>query len=107
MHHFLAHLPGNEVLDLDFAERSLAVPRLDAALDGLSIVHLSDLHFTGRIGKAFFQDVVALSNEQEPDLVAITGDLVDADGLHRLDARHARTAEQPATACSSSWATTT
>ena len=58
LHHFLAHLPGNEILHLDFAERSLAVPRLDAALDGLSIVHLSDLHFTGRIGKAFFQDVV-------------------------------------------------
>ncbi|MCX7425983.1 MAG: metallophosphoesterase [Planctomycetia bacterium] len=96
VHHFLAHMPGNEVLDLDFAERSLAVPRLDAALDGLSIVHLSDLHFTGRIGKAFFQDVVALSNEQEPDLVAITGDLVDGaayidwmpDTLGRLNSRH-------------------
>jgi hypothetical protein len=95
-HHFLAHLPGNEVLDLDHAERSLAVERLDAALDGLSIVHLSDLHFTGRIGKAFFQDVVDLSNQEEPDLVAVTGDLVDAeayidwvpDTLGRLRARH-------------------
>ncbi|MBN1591142.1 MAG: metallophosphoesterase [Pirellulales bacterium] len=79
MHHLLAHLPGNQILQIDVAERVLAMPRLDASLDGLSIVHLSDLHFTGRVGKAFFQEVVQLSNELEPDLVALTGDLVDTD----------------------------
>jgi uncharacterized protein len=96
LHHFLARLPGNQILHLDFAERELDVPRLSPALDGLTIVHLSDTHFTGRVGKAFFQEVVHLSNEQEPDLVAVTGDLVDAseyidwipDTLGRLTARH-------------------
>jgi len=76
-HHFLVHLPGNEILQLDVTERAIDVPRLPAALDGLSIVHLSDLHFTGRVGKAYFREVVRLSNQAEPDLVAITGDLVD------------------------------
>ena len=76
-HHFLVHLPGNESLQLDLTERAIDLPRLPPALDGLSIVHLSDLHFTGRVGKAYFQEVVRLSNELEPDLVAITGDLVD------------------------------
>ena len=59
-------------------------------------MHLSDLHFTGRVGKAFFQEVVDLTNELEPDLVAITGDLVDTnacidwmpDTLGQLTARH-------------------
>lgn len=76
-HHFLAQLPGNQVLQIDVAQHALTVPRLDPRLEGLSIVHLSDLHFTGRVGKAFFQEVVHLSNELRPDLVALTGDLVD------------------------------
>ncbi len=76
-HHFLVHLPGNETLQLDVEERAIDIPRLDPALDGLLILHLSDLHFTGRVGKAYFQDVVHLGNQLEPDLIAITGDLMD------------------------------
>jgi predicted MPP superfamily phosphohydrolase len=76
-HHFLVHLPGNEILKLDITERAIEVPRLAPSLDGLSIVHLSDFHLTGRVGQAYFQEVVAHSNQMEPDLVAITGDLVD------------------------------
>ncbi|NLE38833.1 MAG: metallophosphoesterase [Pirellulaceae bacterium] len=78
-HHFLACLPGNEILQIDRAERVLNMGRLDARLDGLSVVHMSDLHFTGRVGKAYFREVVAVSNEMRPDLVALTGDLVDSD----------------------------
>jgi hypothetical protein len=95
-HHFLVHLPGNEILHLDVAERTLEVQRLDPALDRLSIVHLSDLHFTGRVGKGYFSEVVDLSNQFEADLVAITGDLVDnpdcidwiPDTLGRLQSRY-------------------
>lgn len=76
-HHFLVHLPGNEMLQLDVAERALEVPGLATALDRLTIVHMSDLHLTGRVGKGYFDEVVRLSNQIEPDLVAITGDLVD------------------------------
>ena len=76
-HHFLVHLPGNEILELDVTERAIDVPRLPGALDMLSIVHMSDFHFTGRVGKSFFREVVRRSNEMQPDLVAITGDIVD------------------------------
>lgn len=79
LHHFLAHLPGNEILDLDFAQRAVEVSRLDPALDGMTLVHLSDCHFTGRVGKAFFGEVVRLACEQRPDLIAVTGDLVDTE----------------------------
>jgi predicted MPP superfamily phosphohydrolase len=78
-HHFLAHLPGNEVLQLDVVQRALEIQRLAAPLEGLRIAHLSDLHFSGRIGKAYFQEVVRLANELSPDLVAITGDLIDKE----------------------------
>jgi predicted MPP superfamily phosphohydrolase len=76
-HHFLAHLPGNEVLDLDVVQRALEIERLTAPLDGLRIAHLSDLHYSGRIGKAYFREVVRLCNEFAPEIVAITGDLID------------------------------
>jgi predicted MPP superfamily phosphohydrolase len=76
-HHFLAHLPGNQILDLDLSEQALELPRLPAALDGLSLVHLADLHFTGRIAKSYFLEVVRLANELRPDLACVTGDLID------------------------------
>ena len=76
-HHRIVHIPGNESLALDIAERAVEIPRLAASLDGLTIVHLSDLHFTGRVGKSYFRHAVRLSNELQPDLVVITGDLVD------------------------------
>jgi len=75
--HFLVHLPRNQILKLDVTERALNVPRLAPALDGLSLVHLSDFHFTGRVAKEYFCEVVRRSNQVAPDLVAITGDLVD------------------------------
>ena len=56
--HFAARLPLNEILQLEVTQWVLDVPRLPPALDGLSIVHLSDLHLTGRIGKAYFREVV-------------------------------------------------
>jgi uncharacterized protein len=95
-HHAIVRLPGNESLELDLTERGLDVPRLPPALEGLSIVHLSDFHFTGKVGKPFFEEVVRISNDLEPEIVALTGDFVDKtkcidwipDTLGRLKARH-------------------
>ena len=94
-HHFAARLPWNEILRLEVTDRVIDVPRLAPALDGLSIIHLSDLHFTGRIGKAYFREVVRVVNELRGDLIVVTGDMVDkracvswvADTLGRLSAR--------------------
>jgi len=95
-HHFLVGMPGNEILRLELRDWVIDVPRLPAALEGLSIVHLSDFHFTGRVGKAYFREVVRTSNELRPDIVALTGDIIDArecfdwiaDALGRLTAAH-------------------
>lgn len=76
-HHFLVHLPGNQTLDLEVVERTLSLPGLPAALDRFRLLHLSDLHLTGLVGKGYFQEVVRICNDLEPHLVALTGDLVD------------------------------
>jgi predicted MPP superfamily phosphohydrolase len=73
-----AALPGNEIFQVEFIERELALPRLPAAWDGLTILHVSDLHLNGVPDKAFFRRVMQLCAEPEPDLVCITGDIADS-----------------------------
>ncbi len=47
------------------------------ALDGLRVVQLSDLHIGPTLGRRFAERVVARTNALQPDLVVVTGDLVD------------------------------
>ncbi len=75
----LALLPGNEVFRVDFAERTFRLPRLPAAWDGLSILHLSDLHLCGTPDREFFQTVMDQCLDWDPDFVAVTGDIIDSD----------------------------
>ncbi len=77
---WLLRLPGNESLHLEVNEKHLLVPGLPAALQGLRIVHFSDLHLAGAVPREFFEQAVRQVLELEPDLVAITGDLVDRRG---------------------------
>lgn len=61
----------------------VALPRLPAALDGLTLVQLSDVHLGPTNGRRFLERTVALTNELQADAVVITGDLVDAP-VHQL-----------------------
>ncbi len=51
--------------------------RFPKALSGLKIVQISDLHVGPTIDKAYVENVVRLAMECQPDLIAVTGDLVD------------------------------
>jgi hypothetical protein len=51
--------------------------RLPASADGYKIAHLTDVHIGPMLGAAFAEDVVAKVNALAPDLIVITGDLVD------------------------------
>lgn len=82
-HARLARLPGNNVFKVDFAERALALPRLPATWEGLTILHVSDVHFGGSPGREFFERVMDECRAWEPDLVAFTGDAVDSYEHHR------------------------
>lgn len=60
-------------------ELAVKVPKLPRALDGLSIVQLSDIHVGHFIQRKFMDELVRRANGLRPDVVAITGDLVDGD----------------------------
>ncbi|HZP93811.1 MAG TPA: metallophosphoesterase [Burkholderiales bacterium] len=68
----LAALRGPHVRRVD-----VAIEGLDADLDGLRIVQISDLHVGPTIRAAYVRRVVRMANALVPDLVALTGDLVD------------------------------
>ena len=80
----LALLPGNQVFQVDFVQKTLVLPRLPAVWDGLTILHLTDLHLCGTPDRAFYQYVAdrALTHGT-PDLLAITGDIVDSSWHYR------------------------
>jgi predicted MPP superfamily phosphohydrolase len=66
------------------ARRTAAVRRVDipiaglpAALEGFAIVQLSDIHVGNTIGRDYVEAIVRRANSLQPDVVAITGDLVD------------------------------
>ena len=92
---WLSRLPGNQVLNITVHEKQLAMPRLAAGHDGLRIVHLSDLHMSGRITKPYFETVVEKVNATQPDIIAITGDIVERNHCIDWIPGHARPAPRP------------
>jgi len=61
----------------------IALERWPESLDGFRIVQLSDTHIGPILGRAFVEELVSRANALDPDLVAMTGDLVDG-GVRQL-----------------------
>lgn len=59
----------------------LTLPRLDPAFNGYRIVQLSDLHVVHQMPQRYLDRVIQVTNQQQPDLVVITGDIVTTDPL--------------------------
>ncbi len=64
-------------------EVNVKLARLPRSCDGTSIVQLTDLHIGATLGRAFVEDIVRRTNALNPDIIAITGDLVDGS-VHSL-----------------------
>ena len=80
----LCSLPLNQCFEVEFTEKTLVLPQIPAAWDGLTILHLTDLHFCGTPDRAFYAYVMDRCMKQgAPDLVALTGDIVDSDWHYR------------------------
>lgn len=73
----LALLPGNEQFTVEVATKTFTLPRLPTQWDGVSIVHLSDMHFRGAVARPYFEFVCERAKELNPDLFVFTGDLLD------------------------------
>lgn len=79
------------------SEVAVQLPGLPRVLDGFTIVQVSDVHVGAIIQRRFMDEMVRRCNALRPDLVAITGDLVDGSvrelaaavsALQNLRSRH-------------------
>jgi uncharacterized protein len=59
------------------SEVPVRLPGLPKALDGFTLVQLTDIHVGAIIQERFLDTLVEVANRCRPDLIAITGDLVD------------------------------
>src|SRR3546814_11157993 len=62
---------------------AIAFDGLPKSLRGFSIVQITDLHVGPTIKAGYVQAVVDAANRLRPDIIALTGDLVDG-GVERL-----------------------
>ncbi|MBZ4421909.1 metallophosphoesterase [Myxococcus sp. RHSTA-1-4] len=81
----------------DVRDVPVRLPGLPRALEGFTLVHLTDIHIGGVLQRRFVDELVSRTNALKPDLIAITGDLVDGSveglgpfvsGFGNLRARH-------------------
>lgn len=58
-------------------ELSIPIPNLPRSLEGMTIVQFSDIHVGPYIRERELRHIVHLTNELKPDLIAVTGDVLD------------------------------
>ncbi len=65
---------------------TVRLKKLPEELRGLRLVQLTDMHVGPTIGRSFVEDIVSKVNRLNPDIVAITGDLIDGSVAELGDA---------------------
>jgi predicted MPP superfamily phosphohydrolase len=74
---WMLRLPGNTSRNLESRDWTVPIAALPAEMDGLSILHLTDLHFSRAYSRRYFEAVFAAAAEMPADIVCLTGDLID------------------------------
>jgi uncharacterized protein len=69
-----------ERLDFRVREVDIPVPNLPGGLDGLRLLHLSDIHLSAFLSEKQLARVIDSANELRPHLALVTGDLITAAG---------------------------
>jgi len=65
-----------EPYQLSVERHAVGLKRLPRELDGLRIVHLSDIHHSPFTGREQVERAVEVANSLQPDVIALTGDYV-------------------------------
>jgi uncharacterized protein len=66
-------------LDYQLEDVPIQIPGLSAAWDGLRIAQLSDIHIGPYVAEPELNAAFALLQRAKPDLIVLTGDLIDQD----------------------------
>ncbi|HYL87027.1 MAG TPA: metallophosphoesterase [Candidatus Angelobacter sp.] len=79
---FLTAMYGFAAERLNYQVRriEIPIPKLPAALDGMQIVQLSDIHLSGYMSRTQVRRAVDMANNLGADLAVVTGDLITGTG---------------------------
>ena len=78
----MARVALAEPFMLAIERQQIYLRRLPKALDGLRIVHLSDLHYGPLTDSRHLERAVGAANDLRPDLIALTGDYISQDRVY-------------------------
>lgn len=70
---------------IGFKEYEIKNENVTDNFDGFKIVHISDIHYGTVYDKKLLSDLVLSINRQEPDIVVLTGDLIDSKTKMTID----------------------
>jgi uncharacterized protein len=87
-----------ETFRVELKKIEIPLKRLPAALDGFTIVQLSDFHYEERFSIFAIRKAVELVNGLKPDLVVLTGDFITV-GLFESGSHARRHAHEAAAPC--------
>ncbi len=71
-----------EATNIGITRITVKIPALPKRLEGTTIAQISDVHMGLIIQGKRLEKIVTLTNNLHPDLIVITGDLVDEQALH-------------------------
>jgi predicted MPP superfamily phosphohydrolase len=74
-----ARVAFTEPFMLSIERQEIYLRRLPVKLDGLRVVHLSDLHYGPLVNPQHLERAVKVANDLRPDLIALTGDYISQD----------------------------
>jgi len=60
-------------------QQAIYLRRLPKSLNGLRVVHLSDLHYGPLVDPRHLERAVEIANDLNPDLIALTGDYISQE----------------------------
>ena len=78
----MARVALAEPFMLAIERQQIYLRHLPKALDGLRIVHLSDLHYGPLTDSRHLERAVSAANDLRPDLIALTGDYISQDRVY-------------------------
>ena len=77
--HLCQRLPGNQVLQLEVNHKQMPLGSAASEMAGLTVTHLSDLHFSDQMGKHYYEQICQQANQLSSDMICLSGDIVDQD----------------------------
>jgi uncharacterized protein len=75
----LKRFPFNEIHRLDISSKQLVIETLPSRWNGFRIAHLSDAHITGWYEAKFYALALSKLEAAKPDIVLLSGDIVDRE----------------------------